>query len=186
MGRIVASEFVTLDNVMEDPGGAEKSPDGGWAFKFDRGEAGERFKYEELMAADALLLGRVTYEGFAAAWPAMNQDEFGQKMNSMPKYVISTTLSEPTWANSTVLGGDPAEEARRLRAQGGELLVAGSRRLVNALHAQGLIDEYRLIVYPIVLGRGARLFEGTGVPARLRLVEAQPAADTVLLRYQPA
>lgn len=185
MGRIVVSEFVTLDNVMEDPGGAEDSPDGGWAFKFDRGEEGERFKSEELMAADALLLGRVTYEGFAAAWPAMNQDEFGQKMNSMPKYVISTTLSDATWANS-VLGGDAAEEARRLRAEDGELLVAGSRRLVNALHAHGLIDEYRLMVYPIVLGRGARLFDGPGVQAQLRLVEAKPASDTVLLRYHPA
>lgn len=185
MGRIVVSEFVTLDGVMEDPGGAESSPYGGWAFRFDRGQQGSRFKYDELMTADALLLGRRTYEGFAAAWPEMNQDEFGRKMNSMPKYVVSGTLAEASWTNSTVLRGEPAEAARQLRQQVGEVLVAGSQTLVNTLHAHGLIDEYRLMVFPIVVGGGKRLFEESAGQVSLRLVEAQPSADTVLLRYQP-
>jgi dihydrofolate reductase len=183
VGRIVVSEFMTLDGVMEDPGGGEQFAHGGWAFKFERGEEGDRFKYEELMAADAMLLGRRTYEGFAAAWPQMNQDEFGQKMNSMPKYVISKTLTDPTWTNSTVLGGEVADEVGRLKDEREEILVAGSQQLVQALHAHGLIDEYRLMVFPIVLGAGKRLFEAPGDQTSLRLVEAKPAGDTVLLRY---
>ena len=186
MGRIVVSEFVTLDGVIEDPGGAEKSPHGGWAFKFERGEAGDQFKYSELMAADALLLGRQTYEGFAAAWPHLTEDEFGQRMNGIPKYVVSTTLTEATWNNTTVLRGDPVQEAARLKAEVGEILVAGSGRLVSALHAHGLIDEYRLMVFPIVAGGGKRLFEDPGAPVSLRLVESEPAADTLLLRYHPS
>jgi dihydrofolate reductase len=186
MGRIVVSEFVTLDGVMEDPGGAEKSRHGGWAFKFERGEEGDRFKVEELMAADALLLGRKTYEGFAAAWPNMNEDEFGQKMNSMPKYVVSKTLTEASWTNSTILSGEVAEQVGRLREEVGEILVAGSQRLVGALHAHGLVDEYRLMVFPIVLGAGKRLFEGSAEQAALRLIEAKTAADTVLLTYRSA
>jgi dihydrofolate reductase len=186
MGRIVISEFVTLDGVVEDPGGAEKSPHGGWAFKFDRGEEGDRFKHDELMAADALLLGRRTYEGFAAAWPKMNQDEFGRKMNSVPKYVISGTLIDASWTNTEVLSGDPAEEVERLKGEVGEILVAGSVQLVNRLHAQHLIDEYRLMVFPIVVGGGKRLFEESRAQASLRLVEAKRAADTVLLRYHRA
>ena len=182
----MASEFVTLDGVMEDPGGAERSPHGGWAFKFDRGKEGDAFKYDELMGADALLLGRRTYEGFAAAWPAMNEDEFGRKMNSMPKYVVTSTLTDAGWANSTPLSGDLAAEVKRLRDEVGDILVAGSQRLVGALHALGLIDEYRLMLFPIVLGGGKRLFDESGARATLRLVEAKPAADVVLLRYQPA
>jgi dihydrofolate reductase len=184
MGRIVVSEFVTLDGVMEDPGGGEQSPYGGWAFKFERGEKGDRFKYDELMAADALLLGRRTYEGFAAAWPQMNEDDFGQKMNSMPKYVISSTLSEPSWTNTTVLSGDLAEEARALKEEVGEVLVAGSQQLAAALHGLGLVDEYRLMVFPIVAGGGKRLFAEPTTQASLGLLEAEQAADTVLLRYQ--
>lgn len=183
MGRIVVSEFVTLDGVIEDPGGAEGSPSGGWTFKFDRGEEGDRFKTEELMNADALLLGRRTYEGFAAAWPNMNEDPFGQRMNSIPKYVVSSTLTTADWTNSTILAGDLAESAARLRDDVGEILVAGSRQLVGGLHAHGLIDEYRLMVYPIVLGAGARLFDDSAAQATLRLVEAKPAGDTLLLTY---
>jgi len=186
MGRIVVSEFVTLDGVVEDPGGAEGSPSGGWAFKFDRGDEGDRFKTEELMNTDALLLGRRTYEGFAVAWPNMNEDPFGQKMNSMPKYVVSSTLTKADWTNSTILPGDLAEEATRLRDEVGEILVAGSRQLVNGLHAHGLIDEYRLMVYPIVLGAGARLFDDSAAQATLRLVEAKPAGDILLLTYHRA
>jgi dihydrofolate reductase len=186
MGRIVVSEFVTLDGVVEDPGGAEQSPYGGWAMKFERGDDGNAFKVDELMAADALLLGRRTYDGFAAAWPNMNEDPFGQRMNSMPKYVISSTLTDPSWANTTVVSGDLAEEAQRLKDDVGELLVAGSAQLVSALHAHGLIDEYRLMLYPIVLGGGKRLFADGPTQTTLRLVEAKPSADTVLLTYHPA
>jgi dihydrofolate reductase len=186
MGKVVVSEFVTLDGVMEDPGGGETFAHGGWAFKFDRGEEGNKFKYEELMSADALLLGRVTYEGFAAAWPNMNQDEFGQKMNAMPKYVFSSTLSDPSWENSHVISGDLVAEVSRVKDEVGELLVAGSAQLVSGLLAGGLIDELRLMVYPTVLGTGKRLFgEGAG-PAELRLVESGPAAQTLLLRYEAA
>jgi dihydrofolate reductase len=186
VGRIVVSEFVTLDGVFEDPGGAEGSSSGGWAFKFDRGEEGDRFKTDELMTADALLLGRRTYEGFAAAWPNMNEDSFGQKMNSIPKYVVSKTLTKADWTNTTVLAGDLAEEAARLRDEVGDILVAGSGQLVNGLHTLGLIDEYRLMVYPIVLGAGARLFDDSATQATLRLVEAKPAGDTLLLTYHRA
>jgi dihydrofolate reductase len=186
MGRIVVSEFVTLDGVMEDPGGGEKSPYGGWAFKFERGEDGDTFKSQELMAADALLLGRRTYEGFAAAWPNMTQDEFGQRMNSLPKYVISHTLTDPSWNNSTVLAGDPVQEVSRLKDEVGEILVAGSAQLVSTLHAHGLVDEYRLMLFPIVVGGGKRLFEDPGTQVSLRLVEAKPAAQTLLLTYHRA
>ncbi len=186
MGRLVVSEFVTLDGVIEDPGGAERSPVGGWAFRFERGEEGDRFKYDELMAADALLLGRRTYQGFAAAWPQMNKDPFGQKMNGIRKYVVSSTLTEANWTNSTILAGDPVDSVAKLKDEVGEILVLGSRRLVHALHAHGLIDEYRLMVFPIVLGGGQRLFDDPGARVSLRLLDARPAADTLLLRYHPA
>lgn len=186
VGRIVVSEFVTLDGVIEDPGGGENSPQGGWAFKFQRGEQGDRFKYDELMAADGLLLGRRTYEGFAAAWPNMDDDEFGQRMNSLPKYVVSSTLTDPSWTNTTVITGDLATEAARLKDEVGELLVAGSGRLVNSLHHYGLIDEYRLMVFPIVVGGGKRLFEESDAQTALRLIEATPSADVVMIRYQAA
>ncbi len=183
MGRVVVSEFITLDGVMEDPGGAERFEHGGWAFKFDRGDAGNKYKVDELMSADALLLGRATYDGFAAAWPKMNQDEFGKRMNSIPKYVVSDTLSDPSWSNSTVISGDLAGEIGRLADDIGELLVAGSCQLVDGLAEQGLIDELRLIVYPTVLGAGRRLFaDGTG-PIEFKLEHSEPSADTVLLTY---
>jgi dihydrofolate reductase len=183
MGRIVVSEFVTLDGVIEDPGGSEKSPYGGWAFKFDRGAEGDKFKFDELMSADALLLGRQTYEGFAAAWPGMSTDPFGQRMNGIPKYVVSSTLTDASWNNSTILRGDPVQEVTRLKESTGEILVAGSGRLVSALYSAGLIDEYRLMVFPIVVGGGKSLFDGVGMPVSLRLAEAVTAADTLLLRY---
>lgn len=186
MGRIVVTEFVTLDGVIEDPGGSEKTPIGGWAFKFDRGEEGEKFKHDELMAADVQLLGRVTYEGFAAAWPTMNEHEFGQRMNGMPKYVVSSTLTEASWENSTILSGDPAKEVAQLKEQVGEILVAGSAQLVKMLTEHDLVDEYRLMVYPTVVGSGKRLFADSGKQSNLKLVEAKPAADTVLLTYHRA
>lgn len=181
MGKIVVTEFVTLDGVIEDPGGQTGASYGGWAFKFDRGPEGDKFKHEELMSADAQLLGRVTYEGFAAAWPNMNQDDFGQKMNSMPKYVVSSTLTDPSWENTTVLSGDPVAEIKRVRDEVGELLVAGSARLVGLLTEHDLVDEWRLMVFPYIAGGGKRLFN-SGVQRSLQVIEVSTAGQTVTMR----
>jgi dihydrofolate reductase len=161
MGDLVVTEFVTLDGVMQDPGGSGEYERGGWAFKFDRGPEGDTFKYEELMASDAQLLGRLTYEGFAKAWPTMEgTGDFGEKFNSMPKYVVSKTLKDPSWNNSHVLdGNDLAADVARLKQQyDGNILVAGSAQLVQSLVALDLVDELRLMVFPVVLGAGKRLF----------------------------
>jgi dihydrofolate reductase len=186
--RLVVSEFVTLDGVMEDPGGAEGFERGGWAFRFERGTEGDRFKLDELTAADALLLGRRTYEGFAAAWPGRTDETgFADKMNGMPKYVVSRTLERADWSNSTVLRGDLGEEVSRLKHEpGGDLLVAGSAQLVQALARDGLVDEYRLMVFPVLLGAGKRLFEDEGRTTALRLVSSLPAGETVILTFEPA
>ena len=183
MGRVVVTEFVTLDGVFEDPGGAEAFEHGGWAFKANRGPEGDAFKGEELRAAEAQLLGRVTYEGFARAWPNMQGDWFGQKMNEMPKYVVSSTLQSADWNNSTILGEDWVEQVKRLRSElGGDILVAGSGRLVAGLLDADLVDELRLMVFPTVLGRGRRLLDGAP-PTQLELVSAAKAADTVTMVY---
>ncbi len=159
MGDVVVTEFISLDGVIEDPGGAENFPHGGWSFKFDRGADGDKFKMDELEAADAQLLGRVTYEGFADAWPNMGGDQFGDKMNSMPKYVVSTTLEQADWENSTILRGDLAQEIAELKERyEGDILIAGSATLAQSLTTLGLIDEYRLMVFPVTLGGGKRLF----------------------------
>ena len=188
MGQVVVSQFVTIDGVFEDPGGAEGFDRGGWAFQFERGEEGDRFKLDEVMAADALLLGRVTYEGFAAAWPS-RQGEFADKFNGMQKYVVSSTLGEPEWSNSTVLGPDFADEIARLRETDvGDILVNGSGQLVQALVEHDLVDELRLMLFPVVLGGGRRLFGEAGGPKALRLVESQPVGPdgVVILTYRPA
>ena len=168
MGNLVITEFVTLDGVMQDPGGAEKDsfPQGGWAFAVDRSAEGDAFKMEELQAADVQLLGRVTYEGFAKAWPSMGGSPFGDKMNSMPKVVVSSTLENPTW-NATVANGDLAEIVADLKAKyNGNILVQGSCTLARALLSEGLVDELRLMVYPQVLGTGKRLLgDGVGIDA---------------------
>ena len=187
MGKLVVTEFVTLDGVMEDPGGAEKDrfDRGGWAFQFDRGEDGDRFKFDELMAADAQLLGRITYEGFAKAWPAMNDNPFGEKMNSMPKFVVSNTLESPAWDNTTVLRGDLAEEIRKLKEQfEGDILVAGSAQLVQGLVANDLVDELHLMVFPVVLGAGKRVFGDTDATRSMELVDTRTAGETVILVYR--
>jgi dihydrofolate reductase len=188
MGRIVVTEFVTLDGVMEDPGGAEGSELGGWSFRFDRGAEGDRFKLDEVREAEALLLGRTTYEGFAAAWPAIDDEAgFGARMNGMPKYVVSRTLTEASWNNTTILPGDPIDEVRRLREErGGDLLVAGSATLVDMLVEHDLLDELRLMVHPIVLGSGRRLFAGVRSPSRLLLRETRQAGETLILVYERA
>jgi dihydrofolate reductase len=175
MGKIVVTEFVSLDGVMEDPGGAEGFEHGGWTFEFDRGEDGDAFKLDELRASDAQLLGRVTYEGFAKAWPTMEgTGEFGEKMNGMPKFVVSRTLSSADWNNTTILKGDLVEEVGRLKEQfDGDILVAGSAQLVQGLLEQDLVDELRLMVFPVVLGKGKRLFGPTSAKKRLRQVESR-------------
>src|SRR5690349_3673964 len=158
MGKLVVTEFVSVDGVFEDPGGAEAYEHGGWTFEYDRGEDGTRFKLDELMEAEAQLLGRVTYEGFAEAWPS-REGEFADKLNSDPKYVVSRTLTDPTWQNTTVISGDvPAEIAALKDRTDGAILVAGSGALVGALLEHDLVDELRLMVFPTVLGRGRRLF----------------------------
>jgi dihydrofolate reductase len=189
MGKIVVTEFVSLDGVMEDPGGAEGFEHGGWTFEIDRGEAGDRFKLDELLEAEAQLLGRVTYEGFAAAWPTIEDEAgFAEKMNAMPKYVVSSTLEEAGWNNSTILRGDVAEEVTRLKAEvDGSILVAGSRRLVQALVEHDLLDELRLMVFPVVLGSGKRLFGETSAKKPLRLVDSKTVGDGIAtLVYEPA
>jgi dihydrofolate reductase len=158
MGKLVVTEFISIDGVFEDPGGAENYEHGGWTFEYDRGEEGNRFKLDELMEAEAQLLGRRTYEGFAEAWPS-REGPFADKLNQDPKYVVSTTLEDPQWQNTTVIEGDVAAEIAKIRDRtDGDILVAGSGMLVSALLAADLVDELRLMVFPTVLGRGRRLF----------------------------
>jgi dihydrofolate reductase len=187
MGRIVVTEFVSLDGVMEDPGGSESFRHGGWSFAFSRGEEGDRFKLEETLSSEALLLGRVTYEGFAAAWPS-REGEFADQFNSIPKYVVSSTLREPEWNNSTVLSGDVAEEVTELRRRlDGDIVVHGSAQLVQTLLERDLVDELRLMVFPVVLGSGKRLFGETNDMKPLRLVESRTVGDGVaILIHEPA
>ena len=181
MGKIVVTEFISLDGVMEDPGGGENAGHGAWTFEFDRGEEGNKFKLDELRDSEAQLLGRVTYEGFAAAWPSMEDDAgFAEKMNSMPKYVVSSTLREAAWNNSTILSGDFAEEVGKLREEvDGSILVAGSAQLVQGLIAHDLLDELRLMVFPVLLGSGKRLFDETSRAHRLRLTEAGTVGEGI-------
>ena len=188
MGRIVITEFVSLDGVIEDPGGAEDYRYGGWTFEIDRGDAGNAFKLEETMGTEALLLGRKTYEGFAEAWP-QRDGEFADKFNTMPKYVVSSTLEDPEWTNSTVLDGDDlAGAVATLKARhDGDVVVHGSATLAQALLDQGLVDELRLMVFPVVLGEGKRLFGPTGDKKRLRLSDSQTVGDgVVVLTYERA
>jgi len=186
VGNVVVSEFVTLDGVFEDPGGAEGV--GGWAFRFERGPEGDRFKLDEVMDADVLLLGRKTYEGFAAAWPGRTDDAgFADKMNSMRKVVVSTTIGEPAWENTTVVGDDVAGAVRALRAEpGGNVLVAGSGSLVQLLLGEGLVDELSLMVFPVLQGRGRRLFEDGAAPASLELVSTRQTGEVAILTFRPA
>jgi dihydrofolate reductase len=189
MRKLVVTEFVTVDGIAEDPGGSEGFERGGWAFQFDRGPEGDKFKYDEVMASGAALLGRVTYQGFAEAWP-QRTGEFAEKFNTMPKYVVSRTLSQEdlTWNNSTLIQGDIAEEVLKLKQQpGGEIQVAGSMTLVNTLLEHDLVDELHLMVFPVVLGRGKRLFSEESKATALQLVESRPVGSGVLvLIYRPA
>jgi dihydrofolate reductase len=183
------SEFISVDGVMEDPGGSERSSRGGWALQFNRGDEGDKFKLDELNSAGALLLGRKTYEGFAAAWPGRTDEAgFAERMNSMPKYVISKTLKNPPWSNTTVLGGDVVSEVSKLKEQqGGDVLVNGSCDLVHTLIENNLVDELRLMVFPIVLGMGRRLFSDSphAWPFRLLDVKAVGKDGVLIVTYEP-
>jgi dihydrofolate reductase len=187
VGRIVVTEFVSLDGVMEDPGGSEGTKHGGWSFEFSRGDEGDKFKLDETMGSDALLLGRKTYEGFAEAWPSRD-GEFADKFNSMPKYVVSSTLQDPDWNNSTVLSGDLFAEVAKLKEEHDrDIVVHGSARLVQSLVEQDLVDELRLMVFPVVLGGGKPLFGQTTTTKPLKLVDSRVVGDGVaILVYQPA
>jgi dihydrofolate reductase len=189
MGKIVVTEFVSLDGVIEAPGGGEDYKHAGWTFEIDRGEEGDQFKLDELVEAEAQLLGRVTYEGFAAAWPTMEDGAgFAEKMNGMPKYVVSSTLREASWENSTILRGDLADEVAKLHREiDGVILVAGSAQLVQGLLEHDLVDELRLMVFPVLLGEGKRLFGDVTEKKPLNLVDSKTVgAGIALLTYEPA
>jgi len=189
MRKIVVSEFVSLDGVVEDPGGAEKFKHGGWSFKF-RDDQVPKYKLDELSTSDALLLGRVTYEGFAKAWPSRKDDlGFADKMNNMPKYVVSTTLKKLDWNNSQLIKSNVVEEVKRLKQQPGkDILVYGSGKLVNTLLQHNLVDELRLMVHPVVLGSGKRLFDDNAESLKvLKLAESKTfPSGIVLLSYHPS
>src|SRR5436190_2387835 len=173
MGKLVVTEFVSIDGVFEDPGGSESYEHGGWTFEYDRGDEGNQFKLDELMNAKVQLLGRVTYEGFAEAWPS-REGPFAEKLNSDPKYVVSTTLTDPQWQNTTVIGGDVVDAISRLKDETeGVILVAGSGTLVRTLLEANLVDELRLMVFPTILGRGRRLFPDDVDRLRLKLAETR-------------
>jgi dihydrofolate reductase len=186
--RIVVSQYVSVDGVIEDPVGMEGSGLGDWIGPYKRGPEGDRFKHEELFACDAVLLGRLTYDGFAAVWPTLNDpDGFAARMNSLPKFVVSTTLERAEWNNTTIIAQDVANEVAGLKAKPGrDIVVYGSGQLVQSLIQHDLVDEYRLMVYPVALGRGKRLFgEGSGV--KLTLTDTRQFGDgIVLLCYEPA
>jgi dihydrofolate reductase len=186
VGKLVVTEFITLDGVIEDPGGGEKDrfDRGGWAFEYDRGPDGETFKLDELMAADVQLLGRVTYEGFAKAWPAMEETtgEFGKKMNAMPKVVVSTTLTEATWNNTTIVRADVPEKVRELKqSTDGDVLVAGSATLVQTLLHNELVDQLNLMVFPVLLGKGKKLFADTGDRAAFEVAELRRSGEVAIV-----
>ena len=191
MGDVVVTEFISLDGVIEDPGGSEDFEHGGWSFEFNRGDEGDRFKLDELMAADVQLLGRTTYQGFAAAWPDMRQStgDFGEKMNAMPKHVVSTTLSDEdaSWENSTVIRDDVPGAVRKLTQEvDGDILIAGSATLARSLADEGLIDRINLMMFPIVLGTGKRLFP-EGIPRstlELDTVEQVGPDGVLVLTYR--
>jgi dihydrofolate reductase len=179
MGRIVVTEFISLDGVVEDPGGSEDFKYGGWSFEFNRGDEGDKFKLDETMASEALLLGRVTYQGFADAWPSRD-GEFADKFNSMPKYVVSSSLKDPEWTNTTVIEGDLAEEVAKVRdSHDGDVTVHGSVQLVRELIDKDLVDALHLMVFPVVLGAGKQLFGETGDKKALKLMESKTVGDGV-------
>lgn len=184
MGQIVVTEFITLDGIAEDPGGDEGLAGGGWSFQFDRGKQGDQFKCDELFASDAPLLGRNTYRAFRDAWPSRTGD-FADRFNALPKYVVSNTLDTGDWGDTTILRGEPSAEIAQLRQRHDrDILVSGSIALVRSLLAADLVDELRLMVFPILLGTGKRLFADNAAPAALRLIGSRPAGETLIVTLQ--
>lgn len=181
MGRIVVTEYISVDGVVEAPSGTESFERVGWTDAFSRGPEGEKFKLDETMRSDALLLGRVTYEGFAPVWPHF-QGEVADKFNSMPKYVVSQTLANPEWNNTTVLSGDIVGEVRMLKQRyDGDIAVHGSPQLAQTLIEHDLVDALHLQVYPVIVGAGKRLFEATSATKRLRLSSAKTVGSGILI-----
>lgn len=187
MGRIVVTEYISLDGVVEAPSGSEQFERVGWTDAFSRGPEGDQFKVDETMASDAQLLGRITYEQFAAAWPHY-EGEFADYFNAMPKYVVSSTLRDPMWSNTTVISGDVVEEVAKLKQRyERDIVVHGSPQLAQTLIEHDLVDALHLLVYPVIVGAGKRLFDGTSETKRLRLVETRTFGDGVqLLVYERA
>jgi dihydrofolate reductase len=186
VGKIVVTEFISLDGVIEDPGGSEDFKYGGWSFEINRGDEGDNFKLEETRNSAALLLGRKTYEGFADAWPS-REGEFADKFNNMPKYVVSSTLKDPKWTNTTVLEGALAHEVSKVRDEvDGDIVVHGSAQLVQGLLEHGLVDELRLMVFPVVLGTGRRLFGETSDKRPLKLTDSKTVGDGVTIQVYEA
>jgi dihydrofolate reductase len=181
MGRIVVTEFISLDGVIEGPGGGEDYKHVGWTFEFDRGDEGNKFKLDELVEAEAQLLGRRTYEGFAAAWPGRTDEAgFADKMNSMPKYVVSTTLESADWNNTTILRSlDDVAKAKD--DVDGVMLVAGSAQLVQGLVERDLVDELRLMVFPVVLGTGKRLWGETSDKKTFTLADSKTVGEGIAI-----
>jgi dihydrofolate reductase len=186
MGRIVVSEFMSLDGVAEAPGGDDNFVRGAWTFEFDRGPEGDQFKMDETVNTAAMLLGRRTYDGFAAAWPG-REGEFADRFNALPKYVVSSTLTNPSWTNTTVLSGDAVDAIRKLRDEiSGDILVHGSVSLVQTLVQNDLVDELRIMLFPVVLGTGMKLFGETTDAKKFRLAESKMIGDGVaIMIYQP-
>jgi dihydrofolate reductase len=190
MGKLVVSQFVSVDGVFQDPGGVGEIDRGGWSFKAEHGDEFNEFKFAELMAADAQLLGRTTYEGFAAAWPSMEEVEgdYAVKMNAMPKYVVSSTIENPEWNNTRVITGDVAEEVARLKDEiDGDILVAGSGQLAQTLLDEGVVDEWRLMIFPIVVGQGKHLFGEQTHMRQLKLTDHKTIGPDgiIVLTYVP-
>src|SRR3990170_881266 len=185
MGTIVISENISLDGVIEDPAGVEGFRLGGWFFETDRGEDGEKFTLDKTLDTAALLLGRRSYEFFAATWPSRG-GELADKLNSLPKYVVSSTIEDPDWNNSTVLKGDVVDEVAKLKQElNGEVVVLGSPQLTRTLIEHDLVDELRLMIYPVVLGAGARLFGETSDKKPMRLADTQAVGDGIaILTYE--
>jgi dihydrofolate reductase len=183
--KIVVTQYISLDGVIEDPVGMENSGLGNWTAPFNRGPDGDRFKLEELFSAGALIFGRTTYEAFAATWPHIQDDAgYAHRMNRLPKYVASNSLKNASWGPTTIWSGDLAAATKTMKCEGdGEILIFGSASVVHQLAPHGLVDEYRLMVYPTLLGAGKRLFpDALKVP--LALTECQQlGGGIVLLRY---
>jgi dihydrofolate reductase len=187
MSRIVVSQFVSVDGVIEDPIGVEGLGRGAWSDSASAGAEGHRFNVDEILETEAMLLGRTTYESYAGAWPSRS-DEYADRINAIPKYVVSSTLDDPQWSNTTVLAGDVVEEVGNVKERhGGNILIHGSAQLVHTLMEHDLVDECRLKVYPVVVGKGKRFFGDPGRALDMKLAESRAVGEgVVILVYRVA